>query len=212
MGGTPADRALHRLQRAPQAARRTRDQDRTEPDRVLHHVARDGGHARSRCSSWTTSSPACGTHRSARRASGGARSAVEAVRVTVPVRRGRRLDRGVRASTVAENREYLTQLDSAIGDADHGINMDRGMQAVLAKLDGLRGGRRRRLAQDRRHDARVHASAAPAARCTERFSCRWAPRPRARASSSQRTGRPPSTAAVDGVQVRGQGGARATRR
>ena len=27
------------------------------------------------------------------------------------------------------------RLDSAIGDADHGINMDRGMQAVLAKLD-----------------------------------------------------------------------------
>jgi phosphoenolpyruvate---glycerone phosphotransferase subunit DhaL len=43
------------------------------------------------------------------------------------------------ASTVADNREYLTRLDSAIGDADHGINMDRGMKAVLAKLDGLDG-------------------------------------------------------------------------
>jgi dihydroxyacetone kinase-like protein len=41
------------------------------------------------------------------------------------------------SSTVAENREYLTRLDSAIGDADHGTNMDRGMKAVLAKLDGL---------------------------------------------------------------------------
>ena len=40
------------------------------------------------------------------------------------------------ADVVAENKEYLTQLDSAIGDADHGINMNRGMQAVLAKLDG----------------------------------------------------------------------------
>ena len=40
------------------------------------------------------------------------------------------------AATIAENKEYLTELDSAIGDADHGINMDRGMQAVLAKLDG----------------------------------------------------------------------------
>jgi phosphoenolpyruvate---glycerone phosphotransferase subunit DhaL len=39
------------------------------------------------------------------------------------------------AAAVAENREYLTQLDSAIGDADHGINMNRGMQAVLAKMD-----------------------------------------------------------------------------
>jgi dihydroxyacetone kinase-like protein len=39
------------------------------------------------------------------------------------------------AATIAENREYLTELDSAIGDADHGINMNRGMQAVIGKLD-----------------------------------------------------------------------------
>jgi dihydroxyacetone kinase-like protein len=44
------------------------------------------------------------------------------------------------AGTVTENKEYLTRLDSAIGDADHGINMDRGMTAVSAKLDGLEGG------------------------------------------------------------------------
>jgi phosphoenolpyruvate---glycerone phosphotransferase subunit DhaL len=42
-------------------------------------------------------------------------------------------------STVAENKEYLTRLDAAIGDADHGINMDRGMNAVQGKLDGLEG-------------------------------------------------------------------------
>jgi dihydroxyacetone kinase-like protein len=34
----------------------------------------------------------------------------------------------------AENKQYLTQLDSAIGDADHGINMDRGFTAVKADL------------------------------------------------------------------------------
>jgi phosphoenolpyruvate---glycerone phosphotransferase subunit DhaL len=39
------------------------------------------------------------------------------------------------AAAVAENKEYLTELDSAIGDADHGINMNRGMQAVLGKID-----------------------------------------------------------------------------
>jgi len=38
------------------------------------------------------------------------------------------------AAVVAERRDELTELDSAIGDADHGINMDRGMQAVAAKL------------------------------------------------------------------------------
>jgi dihydroxyacetone kinase-like protein len=36
---------------------------------------------------------------------------------------------------LADNRDYLTKLDSAIGDADHGINMDRGFGAVMAKLD-----------------------------------------------------------------------------
>jgi dihydroxyacetone kinase-like protein len=41
------------------------------------------------------------------------------------------------AATVQAQKEYLTELDSAIGDADHGINMDRGFQAVVAKLSGL---------------------------------------------------------------------------
>jgi dihydroxyacetone kinase-like protein len=35
----------------------------------------------------------------------------------------------------AENRQWLTELDSAIGDADHGINMDRGFTAVKAELE-----------------------------------------------------------------------------
>jgi dihydroxyacetone kinase-like protein len=34
---------------------------------------------------------------------------------------------------VTENRSYLTELDSAIGDADHGSNMARGMAAVMEK-------------------------------------------------------------------------------
>lgn len=41
------------------------------------------------------------------------------------------------AGVIHENREYLTDLDAAIGDADHGINMDRGFQKVLEKLPGL---------------------------------------------------------------------------
>jgi dihydroxyacetone kinase-like protein len=39
------------------------------------------------------------------------------------------------ALLVAENRDYLTELDAAIGDADHGSNMDRGMRAAVAALD-----------------------------------------------------------------------------
>jgi phosphoenolpyruvate---glycerone phosphotransferase subunit DhaL len=39
------------------------------------------------------------------------------------------------AASLKENREYLTQLDAAIGDADHGTNMDRGFTAVVARLE-----------------------------------------------------------------------------
>ena len=47
------------------------------------------------------------------------------------------LDRWIRsfALLVAENKDLLTDLDAAIGDGDHGSNMDRGMQAVVAALD-----------------------------------------------------------------------------
>ena len=38
------------------------------------------------------------------------------------------------ASVINENSAYLTQLDAAIGDADHGANMDRGFKAVMNKL------------------------------------------------------------------------------
>jgi dihydroxyacetone kinase-like protein len=41
------------------------------------------------------------------------------------------------AAVLDENRDYLTRLDSAIGDADHGMNMSRGFQAVMGKLPTL---------------------------------------------------------------------------
>ena len=39
------------------------------------------------------------------------------------------------AVEVEANKEQLTALDAAIGDGDHGINMERGMSAVLVKVD-----------------------------------------------------------------------------
>jgi phosphoenolpyruvate---glycerone phosphotransferase subunit DhaL len=39
------------------------------------------------------------------------------------------------AQQIHDNRDYLTQLDAAIGDADHGVNMDRGFSAALQKID-----------------------------------------------------------------------------
>lgn len=38
------------------------------------------------------------------------------------------------AEVIAKNKEYLTELDAQIGDADHGANMDRGFRAVVEKL------------------------------------------------------------------------------
>jgi len=43
------------------------------------------------------------------------------------------------AAEVAENRAYLTKLDGAIGDGDHGTNMDRGMKKVLERLETTDG-------------------------------------------------------------------------
>jgi dihydroxyacetone kinase-like protein len=37
-------------------------------------------------------------------------------------------------AVLAENREHLNDLDRAIGDGDHGENMDRGFKAVVVKL------------------------------------------------------------------------------
>ena len=39
------------------------------------------------------------------------------------------------AAAVSVHKDELTRLDQAIGDGDHGINMDRGMTAVVAALD-----------------------------------------------------------------------------
>src|SRR4051812_33555066 len=43
------------------------------------------------------------------------------------------------AAVVAIQRDYLTQLDSAIGDGDHGTNMNRGFEAVEKALAGQNG-------------------------------------------------------------------------
>ncbi len=38
------------------------------------------------------------------------------------------------ATEIEQNKDYLTQLDAAIGDADHGMNMSRGFQKATASL------------------------------------------------------------------------------
>lgn len=43
------------------------------------------------------------------------------------------------AGVIAENRQELVRLDTAIGDGDHGTNMDRGMKAAVEKLQSTDG-------------------------------------------------------------------------
>ena len=44
---------------------------------------------------------------------------------------------GVVAARLEAERDFLTQLDAAIGDADHGVNMHRGFTAVLARVGDI---------------------------------------------------------------------------
>jgi phosphoenolpyruvate---glycerone phosphotransferase subunit DhaL len=41
------------------------------------------------------------------------------------------------ATQIEQNKEYLTQLDAAIGDADHGLNMERGFKKVMTQLPSI---------------------------------------------------------------------------
>jgi dihydroxyacetone kinase-like protein len=41
------------------------------------------------------------------------------------------------ADVIDENKKHLTKLDAAIGDADHGINMDRGFRSILKKVPSV---------------------------------------------------------------------------
>jgi phosphoenolpyruvate---glycerone phosphotransferase subunit DhaL len=43
------------------------------------------------------------------------------------------------AAAIAEQRQELVRLDTAIGDGDHGTNMDRGMRAAVEKLEATDG-------------------------------------------------------------------------
>lgn len=40
---------------------------------------------------------------------------------------------------ISQNKDYLTELDAAIGDGDHGLNMDKGLKAVMSKLEAHDG-------------------------------------------------------------------------
>ena len=49
---------------------------------------------------------------------------------------------GEAAAAIEPEADHLTQLDAAIGDGDHGMNMTRGFDAVVEALAGADGGSR----------------------------------------------------------------------
>lgn len=61
------------------------------------------------------------------------------IRIDMDTSKARQLVEAI-ARTVIAHAEELTQLDQAIGDGDHGVNMKRGFEAVLADLDKLAEG------------------------------------------------------------------------
>ena len=42
------------------------------------------------------------------------------------------------SDVISENRDFLTELDREIGDADHGVNMARGFHAVIEKVPEMK--------------------------------------------------------------------------
>ena len=203
MGGTPLIELYIVYSELNKFLERPRHHDRAQPGRHLHHVARDGRAARSRCCKlddeltrlWDApvDTPALRW---------GAEQLDDhgTAQVTDWMRRF--------AAEVGGATGELTQLDTAIGDGDHGTNMDRGMRKAVEKLDALERRRRRRGAEDRRHGARVERRRRRPARSTGRCSCRWA-RPRPASPSSTPTASPRRCdAGVEGVQARGKARAR----
>src|SRR5689334_11741964 len=77
----------------------------------------------------------CGPFSSTKPATGSHRDAEHNMR-TMDRNLQRELIEAVAMAVIA-HAEELTSLDQAIGDGDHGINMKRGFEAVLADIDGL---------------------------------------------------------------------------
>ena len=105
------------------------------------------------------------------------------------------------ADAVHERREWLTDLDAAIGDGDHGINLDRGLAAVAADLGAGPG-----PDDTAGHDPHGHgpaaawaSSAAPAARSTGAPSSARARRSGTTATTAHASRRPALAAAIEAI-------------
>ena len=65
--------------------------------------------------------------------------AARRLRVSITDLRGPRLDPGLRGRRSPSTAPSWSELDTAIGDGDHGTNMDRGMRKAVEKLEAVEG-------------------------------------------------------------------------
>ena len=103
---------------------------------------------------------------------------------------------------VIDHAEELTALDQAIGDGDHGLNMKRGFEAVLADLDALGGQAAAGGAEGDRHDAgdEGRRRLGPALR----HAVHGARQGAARRADARRTLAAAFAAAIEAVKARGK--------
>src|SRR5581483_39918 len=136
-GRHPADRIVRRLERGEPLPGRPRCAHSQEPGGELHHQPGDAGLLGNRVQADRDAGRVVG------RTSGDARPAVGPVdrEGIVQHPRGAHMDAEFFRAWITEiaevveaQRDHLTQLDAAIGDADHGINLARGFSAVRAAL------------------------------------------------------------------------------
>ena len=140
MGGTPQLELYLLYGEVDALLRDARPRAGAQPGRQLHHLARDGRRVADAARARRRARPRSGMLPSTPPAlRWGRLTAVIAESVSATRRRSPPGCTEIGASVRAQ-RDYLTQLDAAIGDGDHGINMDRGFDAVGEALAG-RGGR-----------------------------------------------------------------------
>ncbi len=147
LGGTPLMELYIVYNELSRATGWARHRHRPQPRGLVHHVSGHGRLLDHAAPSGRRAHGALGRAGGHRRPAVGGLS-VEAVERDAAAGRAEAAlvtSRGVAAwmrafaAAMAREREHLTELDAAIGDADHGTNMDRGMQAVLARLGGSSG-------------------------------------------------------------------------
>ena len=178
-GRDPADRAVRDVPRGGRDPAEVRDHGGPVAGRQLHHQP---GHGR------LLGDPAEGRRRAAAAVGrAGAhpgpalghlsRPMSETAGVTsdaVDLGRLRRWLTGF-ADDVSDHRDLLTRLDSAIGDADHGTNLDRGMTAVVTALEKAPPPTPGRPVQGDRDDPGQHGRRGQRAALRHAVPARWPP-------------------------------------